>query len=81
MPGVHKRLHHSTVGIAGGRLGSTLAVALARIGIFELIIVDYDLVEHPTCLTLNAIKKITPSRVWTFEQNWIIFAVAIVVIG
>jgi len=45
-PGVHERVKKSTVGIAGlGGLGSTVAIALARIGIGKLILVDYDVVE------------------------------------
>lgn len=45
-PGVHQRLKQARVGIAGvGGLGSTVAVALARVGIGELIIADFDVVE------------------------------------
>jgi sulfur carrier protein ThiS adenylyltransferase len=45
-PGVHKRVKRSTVGIAGlGGLGSQVAIALARIGVGTLILVDYDVVE------------------------------------
>jgi sulfur carrier protein ThiS adenylyltransferase len=45
-PGVHQKIKRSTVGIAGlGGLGSTVAVALARIGVGTLILVDFDLVE------------------------------------
>ncbi|MEM2983487.1 MAG: sulfur carrier protein ThiS adenylyltransferase ThiF [Candidatus Bathyarchaeia archaeon] len=45
-PGIHKRLKEATVGIAGlGGLGSTVAVALARVGIGRLVIADFDLVE------------------------------------
>jgi sulfur carrier protein ThiS adenylyltransferase len=45
-PGVHQRLKQSVVGIAGvGGLGSTVAVALARIGIGRLVLADFDLVE------------------------------------
>ncbi len=45
-PGVHERVKRSTVGIAGlGGLGSTVAIALARIGVGTLILIDYDVVE------------------------------------
>lgn len=45
-PGVHEKIRKSTVGIAGaGGLGSNIAVALTRIGVGRLIIVDFDLVE------------------------------------
>ncbi|RCK80318.1 MAG: Sulfur carrier protein adenylyltransferase ThiF [Candidatus Ozemobacter sibiricus] len=45
-PGVHARLKRATVGIAGcGGLGSTVAVALARVGIGTLILADFDVVE------------------------------------
>ena len=45
-PGIHRQLKKARVGIAGvGGLGSTVAVALARVGIGELIIADFDLVE------------------------------------
>ena len=45
-PGVHARLQQSCVGIAGaGGRGSSVAVALARIGVGRLIIADFDVVE------------------------------------
>ena len=45
-PGVHARVSQATVGIAGvGGLGSAVAVALARTGVGQLIIADFDLVE------------------------------------
>lgn len=45
-PGVHETIRKSVVGIAGaGGLGSNIAVALTRIGVGRLIIVDFDLVE------------------------------------
>jgi sulfur carrier protein ThiS adenylyltransferase len=45
-PGVHWVLKKSTVGIAGlGGLGSAVAVALARIGVGRLVLVDFDVVE------------------------------------
>jgi sulfur carrier protein ThiS adenylyltransferase len=45
-PGVHRKIRESVVGIAGvGGLGSAVAIALARIGIGTLILVDFDVVE------------------------------------
>jgi sulfur carrier protein ThiS adenylyltransferase len=45
-PGVHQKVKRSVVGIAGlGGLGSTVAMALARIGVGKLILVDFDVVE------------------------------------
>jgi sulfur carrier protein ThiS adenylyltransferase len=45
-PGVHEKIRNATVGIAGlGGLGSAIAVALARIGVGKLILVDFDVVE------------------------------------
>jgi len=45
-PGIHSKLKASCVGIAGvGGLGSSIAVALGRIGVGKLILVDYDVVE------------------------------------
>lgn len=45
-PGVHARVRTGRVGIAGlGGLGSAVAVALARLGIGELVLADGDVVE------------------------------------
>lgn len=45
-PGVHARLKSAVVGVAGlGGLGSSVAVALARIGVGRLVLVDFDVVE------------------------------------
>jgi sulfur carrier protein ThiS adenylyltransferase len=45
-PGVHERVKRATVGIAGlGGLGSAVSIALARMGIGTLILVDFDVVE------------------------------------
>ena len=45
-PGVHARLKTGRVAVAGvGGLGSTVAVALARAGVGELILIDHDVVE------------------------------------
>ena len=45
-PGVHKKIRNSIVGIAGlGGLGSSIAIALTRVGVGTLILVDFDIVE------------------------------------
>jgi sulfur carrier protein ThiS adenylyltransferase len=45
-PGVHQRIKKSVVGIAGlGGLGSVVAIALTRVGVGRLILVDFDVVE------------------------------------
>jgi len=45
-PGVHERMKRATVGIAGlGGLGSSVSIALARMGVGTLILVDFDVVE------------------------------------
>jgi sulfur carrier protein ThiS adenylyltransferase len=45
-PGVHEKLKAATVGVAGlGGLGSSVAVALARVGVGKLILADFDVVE------------------------------------
>jgi len=45
-PGVHEKIRTSTVGIAGvGGLGSSVAIALARVGVGTLILADFDVVE------------------------------------
>jgi sulfur carrier protein ThiS adenylyltransferase len=45
-PGVHRRVKAASVGIAGlGGLGSAIAVALARIGVGRLVLVDFDVIE------------------------------------
>lgn len=45
-PGVHDLIKKSSVGIMGlGGLGSMVALALARIGVGHLLLVDFDLVE------------------------------------
>lgn len=45
-PGVHEAVRRARVGIAGlGGLGSQVAVALARVGVGRLTLVDFDLVE------------------------------------
>ncbi len=45
-PGVHQKIRQACIGIAGaGGLGSQIAVALARVGVGNLIIADFDIVE------------------------------------
>lgn len=45
-PGVHDAVKKATVGIAGlGGLGSAIAIALARVGVGKLVLVDFDVVE------------------------------------
>lgn len=45
-PGIHQKIKKSVVGIAGlGGLGSATAIALARMGVGKLILVDFDVVE------------------------------------
>lgn len=45
-PGVHEVVKQATVGVAGvGGLGSSIAIALARTGVGQLIIADFDIVE------------------------------------
>lgn len=44
--GVFEKLKKSTIGVAGlGGLGSNIAIALARIGVGKLVLVDFDVVE------------------------------------
>ena len=45
-PGIHRKIKKSVVGIAGlGGLGSVIAIAIARVGVGRLILVDFDVVE------------------------------------
>jgi sulfur carrier protein ThiS adenylyltransferase len=45
-PGIHQKIKRAVVGIAGlGGLGSATAIALARLGVGKLILVDFDVVE------------------------------------
>lgn len=45
-PGIYDKLKNAKVGVAGlGGLGSSVAIALARMGVGVLILVDYDVIE------------------------------------
>lgn len=45
-PGVHDKVKNASVGVMGlGGLGSLVAIALARVGVGHLLLVDFDLVE------------------------------------
>jgi sulfur carrier protein ThiS adenylyltransferase len=70
-PGVHQRVRTSVVGIAGlGGLGSLVAIALARVGVGTLILVDFDVVE-PSNLNRQQyfIDQIGMSKVEALQEN------------
>ncbi len=70
-PGVHEKIKRGTVGIAGlGGLGSTVAMALARIGVGTLILVDFDVVE-PSNLNRQQyfIHQLGMSKVEALREN------------
>ena len=70
-PGIHQRIKKSVVGIAGlGGLGSAVAIALARIGVGRLILVDFDVVE-PSNLNRQQyfIHQIGMSKVDALQEN------------
>jgi sulfur carrier protein ThiS adenylyltransferase len=70
-PGVHEVVKKARVGIAGlGGLGSVVAVALARLGVGELVIVDYDMVE-PSNLNRQQyfIDQIGKPKTEAMEEN------------
>jgi sulfur carrier protein ThiS adenylyltransferase len=70
-PGVHQRIKKGIVGIAGlGGLGSTIAIALARIGVGTLILVDFDVVE-PSNLNRQQyfIHQIGMPKVEALQEN------------
>lgn len=70
-PGVHQKVKKSVVGIAGlGGLGSTVAIALARIGVGVLILVDFDVVE-PSNLNRQqySLHQIGMSKVEALQEN------------
>jgi|Deesub1362A_J573_1020465.scaffolds.fasta_scaffold00249_40 sulfur carrier protein ThiS adenylyltransferase len=70
-PGVHERVKKAWVGIAGlGGLGSSVAVALARVGVGHLVLVDFDVVE-PSNLNRQQyfIDQIGMSKVEAMKVN------------
>jgi sulfur carrier protein ThiS adenylyltransferase len=70
-PGVHGKVKKGRVGIAGlGGLGSQIAVALARVGVGTLVLVDYDVVE-PSNLNRQQyfIDQIGMPKVEALSQN------------
>src|SRR4030067_3070652 len=70
-PGVHQKIKKSVVGIAGlGGLGSNVAMALARIGLGTLILVDFDIVE-PSNLNRQQyfLHQIGMPKVEAFQEN------------
>lgn len=70
-PGVHGRVKTGVVGIAGvGGLGSSVAMALARVGVGTLVIADYDVVE-PSNLNRQQyfIDQIGSLKVNAMEEN------------
>ncbi len=70
-PGVHQKIKNAVVGIAGlGGLGSAVAIALARIGVGKLILVDFDVVE-PSNLNRQQyfIHQIGMPKVEALQEN------------
>jgi sulfur carrier protein ThiS adenylyltransferase len=70
-PGIHQKIKKSTVGIAGlGGLGSAIAIALARIGVGKLILVDFDRVE-PSNLNRQQyfVHQIGMAKVEALQKN------------
>ncbi len=70
-PGIHQKIKKSIVGIAGlGGLGSNIAIALARIGVGALILVDFDVVE-PSNLNRQQyfIHQIGMPKVEALQEN------------
>jgi sulfur carrier protein ThiS adenylyltransferase len=70
-PGIHQKVKRSAVGIAGlGGLGSTVAIALARIGVGTLILADFDVVE-PSNLNRQQyfIQQIGMPKVKALQEN------------
>jgi sulfur carrier protein ThiS adenylyltransferase len=72
-PGIHQKIKKSVVGIAGlGGLGSAIAIALVRVGVGTLILVDFDVVE-PSNLNRQQyyFHQIGMSKVEALQENLI----------
>ena len=70
-PGVHEKVKKATVGIAGlGGLGSSVTVALARVGIGVLVLADFDVVE-PSNLNRQQyfVDQMGKAKVDAMEEN------------
>lgn len=70
-PGVHEKVKKARVGVAGlGGLGSSVAIALARVGVGELVLADFDVVE-PSNLNRQQyfIDQIGKAKVDAMEEN------------
>jgi len=70
-PGVHEKVKHAKVGVAGlGGLGSSVAIALARVGVGELVLADFDVVE-PSNLNRQQyfVDQIGKSKTEAMEEN------------
>jgi sulfur carrier protein ThiS adenylyltransferase len=70
-PGIHRKIKKSIVGIAGlGGLGSAIAIALARVGVGSLILVDFDVVE-PSNLNRQQyfVHQIGMAKVEALQKN------------
>lgn len=70
-PGVTERVKSARVGIAGlGGLGSSVAIALARVGVGELVLADFDVVE-PSNLNRQQyfVDQIGKAKVEAMDEN------------
>src|SRR3990172_3011336 len=70
-PGVHEKVKEARVGIAGlGGLGSSVAFALARLGVGVLVLADFDVVE-PSNLNRQQyfVDQIGKPKVEAMEEN------------
>jgi len=68
---IKEKLKNKTVGIAGcGGLGSNCAVALARVGVGNLIIADFDIIEESNLNRQYFFhKQIGQKKVFSLEEN------------
>jgi sulfur carrier protein ThiS adenylyltransferase len=70
-PGVHEKVKAARVGIAGlGGLGSSVAIALARVGVGTLVLADFDVVE-PSNLNRQQyfVEQIGMPKVQAMREN------------